>query len=308
MIEVEETFDLVFSRPLGLLLAKAGIKLNLTPIQVSFLSLISGSIGGVMLYFQDSFTTIIIADLLIILSGLFDSADGQLARMTNQSTKWGRLVDGVIDNIVFIFMYHGGGLYYLPEHGYILFPIGYISGFLHTIKISVYEFYKSEFLYYVSGDEDYEIPPHDELKETFPRETLSQRIIYYLYYDFVRKQTKLSFRPLERRKRFKAWSQNPDTQGHFRKLYKKHNTPMLTWWVLLSSTNTHRTLMMLSALFVVFDYYFLFNYVTILFFPAIGLLQRKRDKLLEEEMQTHLVKVGHFQRNKQHILESVPAE
>ena len=83
---------------------------------------------------------------------------------------------------------------------------------------------------------------------------------------------------------------------------------MLTWWVLLSSTNTHRTLMMLSALFVVFDYYFLFNYVTILFFPAIGLLQRKRDKLLEEEMQTHLVKVGHFQRNKQHILESVPAE
>ena len=62
-----------FFRPLGMVLARAAGALRLLPTQVTLVG------------------------TALILHGILDSSDGQLARMTGQVSELGRLLDGVSD-------------------------------------------------------------------------------------------------------------------------------------------------------------------------------------------------------------------
>ena len=110
--DIEEKYDLILSRPAGLFLAGYAREAGLSPNQVSMLSLLSGAAGGLLLFYQLNLPVLSVACLLIILSGFLDSADGQLARMTNTTSKTGMIIDGVIDNLVFVACYLGGSLFF----------------------------------------------------------------------------------------------------------------------------------------------------------------------------------------------------
>ena len=99
--DVEEKYDLVFSRPLGFIFAKLLHKLGFTPTGISVLGLIVGAIGGALLFWQNSLIHTATGGFLIILSGILDSSDGQAARLYNQHSELGRYLDGIIDNLVF---------------------------------------------------------------------------------------------------------------------------------------------------------------------------------------------------------------
>ncbi|MBV6645844.1 MAG: CDP-alcohol phosphatidyltransferase family protein, partial [Cyclobacteriaceae bacterium] len=105
LIDIEERFDLVFSRFFGLFFAKAALRLRMTPTDVSIASLAVGLMGGGLLYFQESWVITLSGSILITIAGVLDSADGQLARMSGQSTDLGRIIDGLIDNLVFLACY-----------------------------------------------------------------------------------------------------------------------------------------------------------------------------------------------------------
>ena len=102
MREVEEVYDIYFSRFLGYYLARVAARMKLTPTNVTVLSMVSGMIGGGLYFWTGHLWVAVIASLMITLAGLLDSADGQLARMTGQSTAFGRVLDGVADTFVFI--------------------------------------------------------------------------------------------------------------------------------------------------------------------------------------------------------------
>ena len=114
-MDVEETFDLYFSRFFGLFFAKWGKAMHLNPTHISFLSLSAGIPGGILLYWQSEIWIVAIGCFLISLAGVLDSADGQLARMTGSSTEFGRMVDGTIDNMVFMACYFAGFLSFLDS-------------------------------------------------------------------------------------------------------------------------------------------------------------------------------------------------
>ncbi|MEQ9008440.1 MAG: hypothetical protein RLP12_11185, partial [Ekhidna sp.] len=76
LIDVEERYDIYFSRFYGLYFAKVGRWLGLTPTHVSLISLMIGIVGGAMLYYQNSTLIIAIAGFLIVWAGVLDSADG----------------------------------------------------------------------------------------------------------------------------------------------------------------------------------------------------------------------------------------
>ncbi|MGH7935932.1 MAG: CDP-alcohol phosphatidyltransferase family protein, partial [Chthoniobacterales bacterium] len=76
--------------------------LGLTPIQVTLFSLLLGLGGGVLLYDQ---RLALLGFILLIIYGIFDSADGQLARLTNQASELGRVLDGVIGYFVYAAVY-----------------------------------------------------------------------------------------------------------------------------------------------------------------------------------------------------------
>jgi hypothetical protein len=90
--EIEELADVYFFRPLGMLFARAARSLGLTPTTVTIIGAGVGVLGGALLYDQ---RLGLVALAVIILHGILDSSDGQLARMTGQVTDFGRMLDGL---------------------------------------------------------------------------------------------------------------------------------------------------------------------------------------------------------------------
>ena len=102
--DTEEWLDIHFTRPLGLLWALFFKHFHIHPNVVTILSIILGAAAGVMFYFPDMLHTVI-GILLLVWANLYDSADGQLARMTGQKTRWGRILDGFAGDVWFFTIY-----------------------------------------------------------------------------------------------------------------------------------------------------------------------------------------------------------
>jgi phosphatidylglycerophosphate synthase len=90
--EIEELADVYFFRPIGAVVAHASRPVGISPNALTVLGGIVGAIGGALLY-DESFG--VLAFVLLILHGVIDSADGQLARLTNRTSELGRILDGM---------------------------------------------------------------------------------------------------------------------------------------------------------------------------------------------------------------------
>jgi len=281
LIDIEERYDIHFSRFYGLYFAKAARWLQLTPTHVSLISLLVGVVGGALFYFQDNFNMVVLGAFLVTWAGVLDSADGQLARMTGQSSEVGRVIDGLIDNLVFISCYIGGTLYLLPQYGYPILLLMIAAGLAHSYKAGLYEFYKSEYLYLVGKSPAGYIPlSEDEIKP--PGDKWYHKIIYAINKDYTRKQLRSTTRTAEERKKMRELSQSkPDL---FDPLYSKYNKKMLFWYAWLGGSNTHRNAMIIAALLGRFEIYLAASVVWTIGYLPLNLLQRKYDKKLLREL------------------------
>ena len=80
-MDTEETFDLIFYRPIGFMWAKLAAKVGVTPNAITIASIFLGVGAGVAFYFNN-FWINLLGVVLLMWADSFDSADGQLARMT----------------------------------------------------------------------------------------------------------------------------------------------------------------------------------------------------------------------------------
>ena len=101
---VEEWTDSHFFRPLGYLIAKAAEPTRLSPDHITVVCLATGLAAGWLFFFTNPWLNLA-AFGLFILSDILDSADGQLARLRGTSSRFGRILDGVSDNLRFINLY-----------------------------------------------------------------------------------------------------------------------------------------------------------------------------------------------------------
>ena len=103
-MDTEETIDLWFYRPIGYRWALLFQKLGITPNVVTIASIFIGIAAGVLFYFDDLVYNVI-GMLLLVWANSYDSADGQLARMTGQYSRLGRILDGLSGDLWFITIY-----------------------------------------------------------------------------------------------------------------------------------------------------------------------------------------------------------
>ena len=90
--EIEELSDVYFFRPLGWLVARAARRVATTPATLTIMGMVIGMVGGALLY-DERFG--LVAFAVLIFHSIIDSADGQLARMTDRVTELGRVLDGL---------------------------------------------------------------------------------------------------------------------------------------------------------------------------------------------------------------------
>ncbi len=145
--DMEEALDLCFYHPLGYRFALLGRRLNLTADQITYISMLFGIAGGVMLAFRPLIWP---GYALMIFSSVLDSADGQLARMTGTGTERGRILDGMIGYATFTVAYLSLCFLYLSDPlrsfgAVYIFSLAVIAGAFTAVESSLYDFYRTTF-------------------------------------------------------------------------------------------------------------------------------------------------------------------
>src|SRR5215831_17941015 len=102
--EVEGALDVCFFRPLGFRLAEFFAGLKVTPAGVSLLAGLCGVMAG-HLYFYSNLAINVAGMMLHVCANALDNADGQLARLTHQESRKGRIIDSVADHLIFVSVY-----------------------------------------------------------------------------------------------------------------------------------------------------------------------------------------------------------
>src|SRR3989475_3650794 len=144
---VEEWADLHFFRPIGIRIARALQPTGISADQVTMWSLVIGLVASHLFAYRDRWTNVI-GFALFIVSDIFDSADGQLARLRGTSTRLGRVLDGTSDSLRFINLYFH--LIYRLIHAGFWWPgaflLGMAAGLAHTYQAAAVDFVRNAFL------------------------------------------------------------------------------------------------------------------------------------------------------------------
>ena len=101
-LDVEEVIDLLVHRPLGYLVARIAYPTRVTPDAITVLSMLVGiAAGGAYLSAPlTGHSHHVLGGALMIASAVLDCSDGQLARMRKSSSRYGRMLDGMVDAVV----------------------------------------------------------------------------------------------------------------------------------------------------------------------------------------------------------------
>lgn len=161
--DTEEWLDRVFTRPIGYLWAKFFQRLGVHPNVVTVLSMIIGA-SSALCFAHGSYCTEGIGGLwynvagvlLLMWANFYDSADGQLARMTGKKTRLGRILDGAASEVWFIPIYLALVWRFGQTHALwltlVLLVAVFWSGFhCHAGQCALADYYRQIHLYFLNG-------------------------------------------------------------------------------------------------------------------------------------------------------------
>ena len=149
---IEEWTDTVFFRPIGLRIARVCLPTAISPDQVTLLSLIVGLVAGHLLFYN-SVALNALGVALFVVSDIFDSADGQLARMRGTSTRFGKILDGLSDGVRFLNLYLHliARLIVAGTAWWLVVPLGVAAGFAHAKQSGAVDYIRQLYLYLAEG-------------------------------------------------------------------------------------------------------------------------------------------------------------
>jgi hypothetical protein len=260
--EVEGILDLYFYRPLGFRLAEFFARLKVTPAGVSLLAGVCGVMAG-HLYFYRNLTINIAGMVLGVCANALDNADGQLARLTHQQSRKGRIIDSVADHLGFASVYiHLTLRYALAGASPAIWLLAFGAAISHALQGAAADYYRTAFLYF-SGGARTEIDSSSALRSDYRKLSWSQRawdkLLLALYLNFTLQQELLA-PGLKKLCNTANIEFHGNVPGWLEQRYRDAAGPMLRWWRLLM-TNT-RMLVLFLLLFIGQPvYYFWFELI-----------------------------------------------
>ena len=167
-MDTEEHIDLYFYRPIGYAWAVLARKLGITPNAITIASIFLGVGAGVCFYFNNIWINIAGA-LLLIWADSFDSADGQLARMTGQYSRIGRILDGLSGDLWFAAIYAAICLRenvtseFFMVRPWLIWVIAAVTGLCHATQAAMGDYYRQFHLYFLKGEDGSELDSAKDL-------------------------------------------------------------------------------------------------------------------------------------------------
>ncbi len=186
--DVEEPIDLWFYRPMGFGLALIGEKFGWTPNFISIVSIFLG-IGAGLLFYPSDWQLNLLGMALLVMADICDSADGQLARMTKQYSRLGRILDGACGDIWFICIYVCICLRLTPEWGYWVWILAATAGMSHRYQACLADYYRQFHLFLVNGKSGSELDDSRQIIDEYNQLRYADAPLYKLFMWFYKSYT-----------------------------------------------------------------------------------------------------------------------
>src|SRR5438874_432429 len=261
--DVEGVLDLYFYRRVGFCLARFFARLNITPSGVTAVGGLFGIVAGHLYYYGDLGTNACGAVLHLCANAL-DNADGQLARLTGQQSRNGRIFDGLVDYLIFVSVYLHLALRCFSEGvSPAIWLLALAAGASHAWQSAAADYARNAYLYFVRSGMNAEFDSSTQLLLEYRKlgwkKQPGEKFLQSLYLGMTREQEILA--PGLHRLRAKAMRDFPSAvPAWLQSIYLDSVRPRLKWWGLLM-TNTR---MLVLFAFLVVDlpiFYFWFEVI-----------------------------------------------
>ncbi len=243
--DVEEILDIFFYRPLSFVFVKLIYSTNITPNQISAVSMLFGILAGVAFGFGSA-QSFFAAGIMLLVSNVMDCADGQLARLKKNGTGIGRIIDGFIDYVTGFSMFLGIGIGLSVATGnYLYVWLITLAGAVSRIFQNMYfDNYRNVYMvnvYNKGNNLEDELDEFSRLKKVLDRSKgrHADKFLVNIYLKYISVQIGAS--------RDERLNVDPE-------VYKSKNKMMLRTWSWIGST-THLSAAILASFFNRIDLY-----------------------------------------------------
>jgi len=277
--ETEEWLDIWFTRPIGLALALVCGRLGITPNAITIAGILIGMTGGCMFYYSDLLHNIW-GVALLMLANFCDSADGQLARLTNQKTILGRLLDGFASDAWFFCVYMAIIFRLWDDWGVWGFVLCAVAGLMcHSTQCALADYYRNIHLWFLKGDSGSELDSYakeQQIYEELKGRGLSFPLIYHFFYKgYCKKQERLTPRFQQF---FKAYRSNLPQSASVNAPFLNGSRPLMPLTNILTH-NTRAFALFMAALINIPWLYPLFEIVVLQ--PLYWFMRSRHEHLCE---------------------------
>lgn len=285
--DTEEWLDIHFTRPLGLLWARLFRRLGVHPNVVTVLSILLGVGAGVCFYFEDLRVTLL-GILLLVWANLYDSCDGQLARMTGQKTRLGRVLDGFAGDAWFFSIYFFICLRLTPREmvaghawGVWIWLLAAVAGLIcHARQCQLADYYRNIHLFFLKGTGGSELDSSAALRTEYRTLTLRRDFVWKVFLFFYLRYTRSQESMTPAFQRFRAALQerygSRALPAPLSRDFRAGSLPLMKWTNIL--TFNTRALVLYAVLLLGQPWlYFVFEIVVM---TAIALHMRSRHEAL----------------------------
>ena len=258
--DTEEWIDLLFYRPIGYRWALFFHKLGVTPNAVTIASIFLGIAAGALFYFND-LTLNLIGMCLLIWANMYDSADGQLARMTGQKSEMGRMLDGLCGDLWFFSIYVAICLRLTPEYSFYIWVLAAIAGIFHSKQAAMADYYRNIHLFFLKGKSGSELDNSVQQRAIYEslswKNDLFRKLFLFFYVRYTKSQESLSpsFQRIANLLKNKYGNNIPQ---YIRDEFRKDSLPLMKYTNILSF-NTRVFVLFISLLIDMPWIYFVFE-------------------------------------------------
>jgi len=235
-MDTEEFIDIYFYRPIGYRWALLFRKLNISPNTVTIAAIIIGIGAGVCFGFS-SLKINFLGMLLLIWANSYDSADGQLARMTGKTSSIGRMLDGLCGIVWFLVIYTAICVRLTPSWGIWIWALGVITGYFHTKQTSMADYYRNIHLFFLKGKSGSELSDYATVKAHYMnmswKHHFTDKLFTFFYINYTKDQESMTpnFQQMITIIRKKYPEEVPEG---FRSAFRKKSLPLMKYTNMLS--------------------------------------------------------------------------
>lgn len=301
-LDTEEHIDLWFYRPIGYAWACLARRLGISPNAITIASIFLGIGAGIAFYYNNIWINII-GILLLIWANSFDSADGQLARMTKQYSRIGRILDGLSGDIWFLTIYiaiclrENATSPFFSENPWLIWLIAVVAGIFHAKQAATADYYRQFHLYFLKGEGGSELDSSSQLRRKYDempwKGNFWAKLTLYFYTNYTANQEALSPSMQKLRKELRSTFGNETPSDSFRAEFRSGSLPLMKYTNILSF-NWRSIALFVSLLIGMPWLYFMFELVVL---NAILIYMVSKHEALCKRL-TRELKAGKFQTMK----------